>query len=39
MNRVTRDQLVTSFDANNQPAIRVQQGETFVMETNDRFAT
>ena len=39
MNRITRDQLVTSFDASNPPALRVQPGETFVMETNDRFAT
>lgn len=39
MKRVTKDQLVTSFDASNPPALRVQPGETFVMETNDRFAT
>jgi len=39
MNRVTNDQLITSFDANNPPALSVQPGETFVMETNDRFAT
>ncbi len=39
MNRVTRDQLVKSFDASNPPALRVQSGETFIMETNDRLAT
>lgn len=39
MKRVTSDQLVRSFDAGNPPALRVQPGETFVMETNDRFAT
>ncbi len=39
MKRVTKDQLCTSFDADNPPALRVQLGETFVMETNDRFAT
>ena len=39
MKRVTSDQLVKSFDANNPPALRVQPGETFVMETNDRLAT
>lgn len=39
MNRVTKNQLVKSFDANNTPALKVQLGETFVMETNDRFAT
>ena len=38
MNRVTKDQLCTSFSADTPPALRVQQGETFVMETNDRFA-
>jgi amidase len=38
MNRVTKDQLCTSFSAQNPPALRVQPGETFVMETNDRFA-
>jgi amidase len=38
MNRVTKDQLCTSFSALNPPALRVQPGETFVMETNDRFA-
>ena len=39
MQRVTRNQLCTSFSANNPPVLRVQPGETFVMETNDRFAT
>jgi amidase len=38
MNRVTNDQLCTSFSALNPPALRVQPGEPFVMETNDRFA-
>lgn len=38
MNRVTKDQLCTSFSAQNPPVLRVQPGETFVMETNDRFA-
>ncbi len=38
MQRVTKDQLCTSFSALNPPALRVQPGETFVMETNDRFA-
>ena len=39
MKRATRDQLCTSFSADNPPVLRVQPGETFVMETNDRFAT
>ena len=39
MQRVTRNQLCTSFSATNPPVLRVQPGETFVMETNDRFAT
>src|SRR5919108_4730697 len=39
MKRVTRNQLCTSFSAEQPPALRVQPGETFVMETNDRFAT
>ncbi len=38
MKRLTKDQLCTSFSALNPPALRVQPGETFVMETNDRFA-
>ena len=39
MKRVTRDQLCTSFSAAHPPVLRVQPGEPFVMETNDRFAT
>jgi amidase len=39
MQRVTRNQLCTSFSATNPPVLRVQPGEPFVMETNDRFAT
>lgn len=39
MKRVTKDQLCTSFSSDNPPVLRVQPGETFVMETNDRFAT
>ena len=39
MQRVTRDQLCTSFSAAHAPVLRVQPGEPFVMETNDRFAT
>lgn len=39
MKRVTKDQLCSSFSADNPPVLRVQPGETFVMETNDRFAT
>jgi len=39
MQRVTRDQLCSSFSATHPPALRVQPGEPFVMETNDRFAT
>lgn len=39
MQRVTRNQLCTSFSVDNPPALRVQPGESFVMETNDRFAT
>ena len=39
MQRVTRDQLCTSFSATHPPVLRVQPGEPFVMETNDRFAT
>ncbi len=37
MKRVTKDQLCTSFSADNEPVLRVEPGETFVMETNDRF--
>ncbi len=39
MKRVTKDQLCTSFSAAHTPVLRVQMGEPFVMETNDRFAT
>ncbi len=39
MQRVTKDQLCTSFSVENVPVLRVQPGESFVMETNDRFAT
>ena len=39
MQTATKDQLCTTFDAANPPSLRVQLGETFVMETNDRFAT
>ena len=39
MKRATRDQLCTSFSAKNPPVLRVQPGEPFVMETNDRFTT
>ena len=39
MKRVTRDQLCKSYDANNPAVLHVAQGESFVMETNDRFAT
>src|SRR2546427_5324074 len=39
MKKVTRDQLCTSFSAAHTPVLRVQLGESFVMETNDRFAT
>ena len=39
MKRVTRDQLCTSYSTENPPALRVELGETFVMETNDRFDT
>lgn len=37
MKRVSKDQRVNSYSAANPPAIRVGMGETFVMETNDRF--
>jgi len=39
MQTVTKNQFCTTFSADNPPALRVQPGETFVMETNDRFAT
>jgi amidase len=37
MRRVSRIQHVNTYSADNPPAIRVGMGETFVMETNDRF--
>lgn len=39
MQRVTRDQFCTSFSAAHPAVLRVQPGEPFVMETQDRFAT
>jgi len=36
---VTRDQVCTSFDATTPPVLHVELGETFIMETMDRFAT
>jgi len=39
MKRVTRDQLCTSFSTAHPAVLRVQPGEPFVMETNDRFVT
>jgi amidase len=37
MQKITRDHVVRTFDANHSPAARVRPGEVFVMETNDRF--
>jgi amidase len=37
MQRVSQSQRVSAYSAENPPAIRVGMGETFVMETNDRF--
>jgi amidase len=37
MQRVSKSQRVSAYSAENPPAIRVGMGETFVMETNDRF--
>jgi amidase len=37
MKRVSRSQRVSAYSAANPPAIRVGLGETFIMETNDRF--
>jgi amidase len=37
MKRVSKSQRVSAYSAENPPAIRVGLGETFVMETNDRF--
>jgi amidase len=37
MRRVSKSQRVSAYSATNPPAIRVGVGETFIMETNDRF--
>jgi amidase len=37
MKRVSRSQRVSAYSAANPPAMRVGMGETFIMETNDRF--
>jgi amidase len=37
MQRVSKSQRVSAYSAANPPAIHVGMGETFVMETNDRF--
>jgi len=37
MQRISKDQVVRTFDAAHHPATRVRPGEVFVMETNDRF--
>jgi amidase len=37
MQRVSKNQRVSTYSGANPPAIRVGMGETFVMETNDRF--
>jgi acetamidase/formamidase len=37
MQKVSHTQVVRTFDAAHAPAARVQPGEVFVMETNDRF--
>jgi amidase len=37
MKRVSKSQRVSTYSAENPPAIRVGMGESFVMETNDRF--
>ena len=37
MKQVHKSQRVSTYSADNPPAIRVGLGETFVMETNDRF--
>jgi amidase len=37
MQRVSKSQRVNTYSAANPPAIRVGPGETFIMETNDRF--
>ena len=37
MQKITKEHIVRTFDANHIPAARVRAGEVFVMETNDRF--
>ncbi len=37
MQKISKDHVVRTFDATHPPAARVQPGEVFVMETNDRF--
>ncbi len=37
MQTISKDHIVRTFDATHSPAARVQPGEVFVMETNDRF--
>ncbi len=37
MQTISKDHIVRTFDATHPPAARVQPGEVFVMETNDRF--
>jgi amidase len=37
MKRVSKSQRVGAYSATNPPAVRVGLGETFIMETNDRF--
>ena len=37
MQIISKDHVVRTFDATHPPAARVQPGEVFVMETNDRF--
>ncbi len=37
MRKISKDQVVRTFAATHPPAARVQPGEVFVMETNDRF--
>jgi amidase len=37
MQRISKEQVVRTFDATHPPAARVRPGDVFVMETNDRF--
>lgn len=37
MQTISKDHVVRTFDATHSPAARVEPGEVFVMETNDRF--